>query len=246
MNPDTPPASVLLEQQGSVLTLTLNTPHNGNLIDAAMGQAVIDALTGLGDDIKLVCLQGAGADFCAGRVSPTPPPGAAAPSAEKLRQKVALPALALYDAIKAVPVPTLALVHGRAIGVGTALAAVCDITIATEDARFQIPEMERDIPPALVMAALCDRVPLKTLAYLVFSRSEWTAPQALAGGLCSHVVPAAQLQTEAQTLIATMTGCSVVALRACKQYLQHGPRMDAAAASAFAGHLAGTALSARY
>lgn len=237
---------VLVSRRDAVLTLTLNTPHNGNLLDAAMAAAIVDALSRLDEGVRLVCLRGAGEDFCAGRVSPTPAPGSPAPSAERLRQLVAAPALALYDAIKAVPVPTLALVQGRAVGVGTALAAVCDLALATEDARFSVPEMERDIPPTLVMAALCDRVPRKTLAYLVLSRCEWSGSEALAGGLVSAVVPSAELQAEAGALIATLVGSSGVALRACKQYLQHAPAMSAQAASAFASHVAATALSARY
>src|SRR4051812_6758920 len=94
---------VLVRREGAVLHLTLNTPENGNLVSAAMGSAVIAALKQLDPEVRLVCIRGAGADFCAGRVSPTPAKGAPPPSAEKLRQLVAQPALDLYDAIKAVP-----------------------------------------------------------------------------------------------------------------------------------------------
>lgn len=238
--------SVLVRRDGAVLTIELNTPDNGNLLDAAMASTIVDQLARLDPEVKLVCLRGAGADFCAGRVSPTPPKGGAVPSAEMLRQKVALPALALYDAVKAVPVPTIAIVQGRAIGVGTALAAVCDITLAAEDAQFAIPEMERDIPPTLVMAALCDRVPQKTLAWMVLSRRTLAATEAQAAGLITAAFPAAALENEARGVIDTLAANNAVALRACKQYLQHAPAMSPAAASAFAGHLAGTALSARY
>jgi len=238
--------SVLVRREGAVLTLELNRPADGNLLDAAMAATIVEQLGQLDAEVRLVCLRGAGADFCAGRVSPTPPKGGAVPSAEQLRQKVALPALALYDAIKAVPVPTVAVVRGRALGVGTALAAVCDITLASEDASFAIPEMERDIPPTLVMAALCDRVPPKTLAWLVLSRRTLNGLEAQAAGLITTAVPAAALDREVQAAIETIAACSAVSLRACKQYLQHAPAMSPAAASAFAGHLAGTALSARY
>jgi enoyl-CoA hydratase/carnithine racemase len=238
--------SVLIERAGPLLTLTLNRPDNGNLIDAGMSQTIVKTLTELDEAVRVVCLRGAGADFCAGRQSPTPPPGGAVPSAERLRRIVAAPALAMYDAIKALPVPSVAVVQGRAIGVGTALAAVCDIVLAADDAVFQIPELERDIPPTLVMAALCDRVPVKTLSYLVFSRRSMRAADALAAGLLSAVWPAEQLQPEAQALLATLTGTGAVALRACKQYLQHAPALSPQAASVLASHLAGTALSARY
>ncbi|MDB5913400.1 MAG: putative enoyl-coA hydratase/isomerase, partial [Ramlibacter sp.] len=97
-----------------------------------------------------------------------------------------------------------------------------------------------------VMAALADRVPIKALAYLVFTRREWNGREAQAAGLVSWTTPAAELQAHAADVVATIAGCSSVALRACKQYLAHAPGMTAQAASAFAGHLAGTALSARY
>lgn len=237
---------VLQSLHDGVLTLTLNDPGTGNLVDAAMSASIVHAVQTLGDDVKAICLRGTGDDFCAGRKSPTPPKGGAVPSAEKLRHLVAEPALALYDAIKFAPVPTLAVVQGRAHGVGAALACVCDITLAHEGARFSIPELERDIPPALVMAALHDRVPLKTLAMLVYTREELSAEQALAAGLVSHVVAAQAFESTAARWLAGFAGNGTVALRACKQYLTHAPSMSATGASAFASHVIGTALSARY
>ncbi len=237
---------MVIDRQASLLTLTLDDPATGNLVDAAMAAAIVQAIAAIGPDVRAICLRGNGSDFCAGRKSPTPPKGGAVPSAEQLRTIVAAPALALYAAIKSAPVPTIALVQGRAFGVGAALAAVCDIAIAAETACFSIPELERDIPPTLVMAALCDRVPRKTLADLVFSRRTVPAREALAAGLVSRVVPDAELDVAGDALLATVCATGGVALRACKQYLQHAPGMDAAAASAFAGHLCATALSARY
>jgi enoyl-CoA hydratase/carnithine racemase len=105
--------------------------------------------------------------------------------------------------------------------------------------------MDRDIPPTLVMAALCDRVPLKSLSFMVLSRRTWSGREAHTAGLVSMTCPVEALQTEAQTLISTMVACAPAALRACKQYLTHAPAMSPAAASALAGHLMGTALSAR-
>ena len=241
-----PEAGVLIDLRDGVLTLTLNDPGTGNLVDAAMSNAIVQAIQTIGDDVKAICLRGAGDDFCAGRKSPTPPKGGAVPSAEKLRHLVAEPALALYDAIKFAPVPTLAVVQGRAFGVGAALACVCDITLAQAGARFAIPELERDIPPALVMAALHDRVPLKTLAMLVYTREELSAADALGAGLISYVVPAEDLESTTARWLASFAGNSTVALRACKQYLTHAPSMSATGASAFASHVIGTALSARY
>jgi enoyl-CoA hydratase/carnithine racemase len=159
---------------------------------------------------------------------------------------VAAPPLALYDALKAVRVPVLSVVRGEAIGVGCALAGVCDVALAADDAVFQIPEMERDIPPTLVMSALIGRVPVKTVAHMVLSRVRLSAQEALVAGLVSRVVAAASLEAEADALTETLLGCSVVTLRAVKQFLQLAPEMPAAGSSGFAAHLAATALSARF
>jgi enoyl-CoA hydratase len=236
---------VAIRRQGDVLDVVLDRPDNGNKLNAAMSTAIIDAISHLDDAVKLVRIMSSSADFCTGRESPMPPADAK-PSAETLRRVVAAPPLELYDALKAVRVPVLAIVRGRAIGVGCALAGVCDLTLSADDAIYQIPEMERDIPPTLVMSALIGRVPLKTVAHMVLSRASLNAAEALQAGLISRVVAAAELDAEAGKLTATLLTCSAVTLRAVRQFLHLAPEMPAAAASGFAAHLAATALSARF
>ena len=227
------------------MDIVLNTPENGNLMSAEMGRIIIEAVSHLDEETRLVRVFGNGDDFCAGRVSPMPKPGST-PTGEFLRKEVALPALALYDALKATQVPVLAVVQGRAYGVGCALAGVCDITLACDDAEFQVPEMERDIPPALVMSALTGRVPIKTIARMVLTRDVVAAPQALQAGLASEIVPRSALRARADEIAATILGCSPVTVRAVKQFLELAPGLSAVASSSLAGHLSGTALSAKF
>ena len=236
---------VTIERSGALLDVVLDRPDNGNLIDAAMSEAIIEAVTTIDDDVKLVRILSSGPDFCKGRQSPMPPKDAK-PSAETLRRVVAAPPRALYDALKAVRVPVVSVVRGEALGVGCALAGVCDVALAADDAVFQIPEMERDIPPTLVMSALIGRVPVKTVAHMVLSRIRLDAAEALHAGLVSRVVPAADLDAEADAIATTLLGCSAVTLRAVKQFLHLAPEMPASGASGFAAHLAATALSARF
>jgi enoyl-CoA hydratase/carnithine racemase len=240
-----PTPFVAINRDGPLVDVMLDRPDNGNLIDSAMSEAIIEAVATLDDDVKLVRILSSGSDFCKGRQSPMPPKDAK-PSAETLRRVVAAPPLALYDALKAVRVPVLSVVRGEALGVGCALAGVCDVALAADDAVFQIPEMERDIPPTLVMSALIGRVPVKTVAHMVLSRLRLSAAEALQAGLVSRVVPAASLDAEAEALTQTLLGCSAVTLRAVRQFLQLAPEMPATGASGFAAHLAATALSARF
>lgn len=236
---------VTIDRKGALIDIVLDRPENGNLIDATMSETIIAAVTAVDDDVKLVRIVSSSADFCKGRLSPMPPKDAK-PSAETLRRVVTAPPLALYDALKAVRVPVVSVVRGEALGVGCALAGVCDIALASENAAFQIPEMERDIPPTLVMSALTGRVPVKTIAHMVLSRRKLSAHEALHAGLVSRVVPAANLDAEADALVQTLLGCSAVTLRAVKQFLHLAPEMPASGASGFAAHLAATALSARF
>ena len=236
---------VVINRDGPLVDIVLDRAENGNLINAEMSNAIIAAVSSLDDEVKLVRIGSSGADFCKGRQSPMPAADAK-PSAETLRRVVAAPPLALYDALKAVRVPVVAVVRGEALGVGCALAGVCDVTLAADTAAFQIPEMERDIPPTLVMSALIGRVPVKTVAHMVLSRHRLSAAEALVAGLVSRVVPAASLDAEANALTQTLLGCSAVTLRAVKQFLHLAPEMSASGASGFAAHLAATALSARF
>jgi enoyl-CoA hydratase/carnithine racemase len=240
-----PTPFVAIERNGPLLDVVLDRAENGNLIDASMSETIIEAVTTLDDDVKLVRILSRGPDFCKGRQSPMPPKDAK-PSAETLRRVVTAPPLALYDALKAVPVPLVSVVRGEALGVGCALAGVCDIALAADSAVFQIHEIERDIPPTLVMSALIGRVPVKTVAHMVLSRIRLSASEAMQAGLVSRVVPAADLDGEAQALAQTLSTCSVVTLRAVKQFLQLAPEMSSSGASGFAAHLAATALSARF
>jgi len=236
---------VRIRREGGLLDIVLNRVERGNALTAEMGEEIVAALATIDESIKVVRLAAHGADFCVGRDSPIPTLGSK-PSVETLRQVVAMPPLELYDAIKNASVPVVAVVRGRAVGAGCALASVCDMTLCAEDAIFSIPEMERDIPPLLVMTALMDRLPIKTLAHMVYSREELDAQEALQAGLVRKVYPSADLDLHADTLITTLLTNSVVSLRAIKQYLRLAPEMSGQAATSYAANLAAAALSARF
>jgi enoyl-CoA hydratase len=239
------PDELMVHEQDGLLDIVLNRPDRGNELTASMIDSLRALLIAPAAHLRLARLSGNGADFCVGRESPMPAQGSQV-AAEALRQIVARPALELYDAIKAAPVPVLCAVRGRATGIGCALAGVCDLAIASEDALFQIPELERDIPPTLVMAALADRVPLKSLAYLVLTRERIDARQALAAGLVSAVVPAAQADAESERITRALLHASATSLRSVKQFLRLAPHSAAGASSALAEHMLATSISARY
>jgi len=205
----------------------------------------VAALATLDPEVKLVRLSADGRDFCLGRISPMPKPGAVV-TGHDLKVRVAEPALRVYDALRNCPVPVLSVVRGAAAGYGCGLVAASDLALAGEGATFSIPELERNIPPTLVMTAMGGRVPYHAIAQMVLSREPIPAAQALAWGLVGKVVAEADLDAEAEALTRSIVGYSAEAVRAVKEYLRFAPGLPGPAASSLAANIAGAALSARF
>jgi enoyl-CoA hydratase/carnithine racemase len=232
---------VLIERRDDVLGITLNRPESGNLVNNEIGEKIISALAEIGSGVKLVRLQGSGADFCRGRESPAIDRANA--RAREFRDKIADPALALYAAFMNCRAPVLGVVKGRAAGVGCTLAAICDLSVASEDAVFQVPEMNRSIPPTLVMSAMVGRVPANAIAHLVLTREPIGARRALELGIVGDIAPAAEVDRRADEIEARVLECSAQSVQAVKEYLRAAPAMDQAGRIAFAANLIATVLS---
>jgi enoyl-CoA hydratase len=237
--------AIEVEHKDALVDVTLNTPENGNLVSNEMGARIIAALSSLPAETKLVRVLGAGPDFCRGRVSPMPPKGARVTAAQ-IKAVVADPPLRLYNIFRQAPVPVLCAVKGHALGVGCAIVAACDLTIAQADAVFQVPEMEHDIPPLLVMTALIHKIPLKAVGHLVLSCERIGAAQAREWGIVSQIAATAEFDHAVDALTRRLLGYSLASLRAIKDYLRAAKEMTQDGATAFAGNLSGTALSARF
>jgi enoyl-CoA hydratase/carnithine racemase len=228
-------APVLFETKADCLDVILNRPEEGNLITNEMGQEIARVLRDIGPQTKLVRLRGKGANFCKGRQAPQIDRATMTPL--QVRHPVAEVPLALYAAVKEARAPTLAIVQGEALGVGCALAAVCDLTMAADNAVFQVPELNHNIAPTLVMWAMLNRVPYKTVAHLVYTRERISAARAEALGLVTQLVAPATLEAEAETLTQAILSRPANPLQGIKEFLKFASRMDPASASAFSSVL---------
>jgi enoyl-CoA hydratase len=233
---------ILVAQDGPILRITLNRPDAGNAMTDDMATELIRLLEGAGETSQFVVLQGAGTDFCVGRAAMMQAPGAtpaARPEALARRHQTEV-VFNCYGAFRRCPVPIVAVVHGRALGFGCAVAALADITIASDAATFQIPEMNMNIMPTMVMSALVDRVPRKAINYLVYSRATVDAARALTFGIVSDVVPAGPLENEVSELCAALLKAPRAALLGVKEYTRSAPSMDVQGAVDFARNLHAT------
>ena len=209
---------ILSKRDGAVLEITLNRPEHGNGATDEMAVEVTRLIEEADSGTQLIILRGAGNDFCIGRaVMGQRPQG----PVEALDRKRAFDMIfKAYGAIRNSPVPVVGVVQGRALGFGCAVAAVCDITLASDTATFQVPEMAHNILPTMVMSSFIDRVPKKAFAYLVYSTAVISAERALSFGIVSDVVPAAKLEDAVQNLKAAILKAPAPAVHAVKEYVK--------------------------
>ena len=217
---------VLVKQDGPILRITLNAPDRGN----AVTDDNVRELTRL--------ISGAGKDFCVGRAGMGARP-AVEPTAYA-RRNFSDVVFDAYGAMRNCPIPIIAVVQGGAHGFGCAIAAACDITIASDKASFSVPEMSHQIMPTMVMSSFVDRVPRKAMAYLVYSMFEVSPERALSYGIVSDVVPAAKLDDAVATLCAAILKAPRPAILGVKEYVKTAPDMAVYGAVEFARNLHAT------
>ena len=149
-----------------------------------------------------------------------------------------------YGAFRRSPVPIVGIVQGRAAGFGCALAALCDITLASTTATFRLPEMGHNIMPTMAMSSLVDRVPRKALMYLTYSTGSIDARKALSFGIVSDAVPPEDLGNAFEQLREALEKAPRPAILAVKEYARSALSMDIASAVDFARNLHATVNSA--
>jgi enoyl-CoA hydratase/carnithine racemase len=211
---------IQVHHQDRVTTLTICREQAGNMFDLPMIHEMTRQITAAGDQSHCVVIRGSGPHFCQGRDPATAGPQ---PSPMDLRDRVLSPIMGLYDAIRYSRIPVIAAVTGDALGLGCAIAGICDITLAEEGAVFQLPEMEYNLPPTLAISAIVDRVGKKTAGFMAYSVQKFDAHAAMAMGLVNTVAPQGQLEAALHTLLATLTSRDAMSVMAIKEYMSFAP-----------------------
>lgn len=236
---------IITERDDHVLEIELNRPEQGNALTPAMAEAIAAALRALDPQTRAVLVTAAGPDFCTGRDGARLAPGTRA-TALDLRRLISDPVLDFYQLLREIPVPLVAQVRGRASGVGCAIATLADVAVAADTARFQVPEMNHDIAPTLVMNALADRVSRATLARLVLTRDAVSAAEAQALGLVGVVAAEDALEAETQRIVGQLAQNSAATVRAVKAFLSTAPETSFAARKELAALINSVAFAERF
>ncbi|MBM5575117.1 enoyl-CoA hydratase-related protein [Deefgea sp. CFH1-16] len=146
-----------IDQRG-IATVTLNRPATRNAIDEVMMSELTAHLIALQQDsqIRAVILQATGHCFCSGADLNWMKRGASADA--DLNFEDAIQLATLLRTLDRLPVPTIARVHGPALGIGLGIISCCDLAICTENAWFMIPETRLGLIPAIVGPYIMNRI----------------------------------------------------------------------------------------
>ena len=214
-------STVVVEREGHLAHLILNRPDVLNAIDNQLGEELRTACEALANDLDVwaVVFRGAGERaFSAGadlkaRRDFTPEDWTA--QRELFRR--------MFKALRTVPQPMIAAVHGFALGGGTELAMLADFIVASEDAVFGLTEVSLGIIPGGGGTQNLPRLIGRNRAKeLIFSARRINAAEALGLGLVNRVVPREALLATAVALAEEIMRNSPFAVRQAKWAIDQG------------------------
>ena len=215
--------SVRLETASGVATITLDRPPLNVLTVEMIGE--LEAALDVGSQdthLKALVLRAEGKAFCAG-----------VDVADHVPERVDTMIRGfgrLFTRLRAFPAPTIAYVHGAALGGGTELALGCDLVLAGASARFGQPEIKLGVFPPIAAALFPQLIGYQRAARLVLTGETVSADEAARLGLITFAVPDAELPARREQLLEQFRGLSAVALRLAKRALLTGADLGAARA----------------
>ena len=212
---------VRYQTDGAIARIILDDPRRSNAQSSEMVWGLDDALRESRRDhaVKVVILKSAAKGFCSGHIPTGDYPEFQANIEAKgtvwegQTELFLTPMLTLWE----FPKPTIAQVHGYAVGGGSYWALLPDLTVASEDAYFQMPLVQAmGLPGGETMLEPWLFMNWKRAAEYLLTSQTLSAQEALAAGLVNHVVPRDELEAKTETLaarIANAPGSTLVAAK---------------------------------
>lgn len=215
---------VLCEQRGQALWITINREERRNAMNDAVIAGISAGFTRASEDpsVRAIVLTGAGnRAFCAGADL-----SASAGSFKYDYSKVGLPFVKLMKQARDLTLPLIARVNGHAMAGGMGMMGMCDMAIATDTARFGMPEVKVGVFPMQIMAVLQRLIPSRKLYEMALTGEPIDAQEALELGLLNYVVPAAELDAKVEWLLARLMDKSPTAIRKGKYAMRVSEQLN--------------------
>jgi enoyl-CoA hydratase len=205
--------TILVDRQDRVATITLNRPDALNALNAQVMSEVTTAAAELDADpgVGAIIVTGSAKAFAAGA-------DIKEMSTLSFADVFSSDYFGAWAKFAAVRTPTIAAVAGYALGGGCELAMMCDVLIAADTAKFGQPEIKLGVLPGMGGSQRLTRAVGKAKAMdLILTGRNMDAAEAERSGLVSRVVPADELQREAQAVATTIAQMSLTAARMAKE-----------------------------
>ncbi len=212
--------TVLYEKVDGVAWVTLNRPDRLNVYNLRMRDELFEVLCAVRDDpeIRAFVLRGAGRCFCAGAdltefgTAPSP----------TIARRVRF-GRDVWDVLDGLEVPTVAALHGVALGSGLEMALFCDLQIAAEETVLGFPEVRLGMIPAAGGTQTLPRAAGTSYALdLLLTGRRVQAAEAQRHGMVSRVVPAERLDREVASVAEAVARLDPCAVRAIHHLLRTG------------------------
>src|SRR3954470_417068 len=203
--------------EGGVARIFLNRPEKSNALTAEVLNQLISNVRAIENQpqIRVVIIGGNGKAFCGGadvrELSALSQANAGA-FVERIHN--------VCQAIRELPVPVLARLHGAVIGAGLEIAAACDLRIAAKGTKFAMPEVKLGIPSVVEAALLPRLMGAGRAAWLVLTGEAIDAQRAFDWGLVEEVCARAKLDERVDVLLQSLVAGEREALRAQKELMQ--------------------------
>jgi len=215
---------------GGAARINLNRPDVHNAFNDELLQELADAIrhAARNGDARVLVITGNGKSFCAGadlnwmRM--------VLDYKVEQNKKDAATLVDLLDLLEACPKPVVGRINGAAIGGGVGLVAVCDIAIASSEAKFGFGEVKLGIIPAMISPYVLRKIGRGPARELFLTGDRFDAGRAREIGLVNDVAPPEKLDDAVNAKVAALLTSAPGALAEAKKLIRIVPDMEASEA----------------
>ncbi|SDE05283.1 enoyl-CoA hydratase-related protein [Niabella drilacis] len=209
------------EQHYHIATVWLNRPDVRNAFNDTMIAELIHAFETLGSDevVRVITLRGRGKVFCAGADLKWMKATATSGYKESLEENRQL--AQCFQTVYNTPKPTIAVVHGAAMGGANGLIAACDFAYAGNDTLFAFSEVRLGLVPATIAPYILKRIGVAKAKELILTGRQFHAKEAAQAGLINQVLQEMDLESKVAELIQELLQAGPESIAACKQLLHY-------------------------
>lgn len=218
--------TIAFTEEGKIARVCFNRPELHNAFNSEMIRELDDIYEKIKGDksLRVVILTGKGKSFCAGADINWLRESIDYSFEQNLEESLGL-AEVLHN-IYALPKATIAMVNGTAIGGGAGFLSVCDIAVASEEAKFGLSEVKIGLVPAAISPYVIHRIGEKNAREYFLTGERISAQKACEIGLVNKVVPQAKLKETVDETADRLLTSGPEAVASCKELIYRVPRMS--------------------